>query len=74
MSDTTQKTKFSINDFFSKCDQCDLVTLTEKILNGKLQFLCSEKSVAGNFSKVTAKYLSLSLFFIEVAYLGLQLY
>ena len=29
---TTQKIKFSIKDFFSKCDQ---------ILNGKLHFLCS---------------------------------
>ena len=29
---TTQNNKFSIKDFFSKCDQ---------ILNGKLHFLCS---------------------------------
>ena len=41
-----QKMKFSINDFFSKCDQIrrklqDLVTFTEEILNGKLHFLCS---------------------------------
>ena len=37
--------KFSIKDFFSKCDQqetADLVTFTEKILNGKLRFLCSD--------------------------------
>ena len=38
--------KFSINDFFSKCDQipqetADLVTFTEEILNGKLHFLHS---------------------------------
>ena len=37
---TTQKMKFSIKDFFSKCDQirrnCGLVTFTEKIFNGKL--------------------------------------
>ena len=36
--------KFSIKDFFSKCDQirtADLVTVTEEILNGKLHFLCS---------------------------------
>ena len=42
---TTQKMKFSIKDIFSKCDQirspADLVTFTEKILNGKLHFLCS---------------------------------
>ena len=30
---TAQKMKFSIKDFFSKCDQ--------EILNGKLHFLCS---------------------------------
>ena len=40
--------KFSIKDFFSKCDQippqktADLVTFTAEILNGKLHFLCSE--------------------------------
>ena len=38
--------KFSVKDFFSKCDQtCSfpavLVTFTEEILNGKLHFLCS---------------------------------
>ena len=39
---TAQKMKFSIKDFSSKCDQiADLVTFTEKILNGKLHFLCS---------------------------------
>ena len=30
--------KFSIKDFFSKCDQ---ITFTEEIRNGKLHFLCS---------------------------------
>ena len=30
--------KFSIKDFFSKCDQ---ITITEEILNGKLHFSCS---------------------------------
>ena len=38
--------KFSIKDFFSKCDPslqfpADLVTFTEDILNGKLHFLRS---------------------------------
>ena len=36
--------KFSIKDFFSKCDQirsADLVTFTEEILNGKIHFLYS---------------------------------
>ena len=39
--------KFSINDFFSKCDKfpADLVTLTEEIFKGKLHFLCSENCV-----------------------------
>ena len=36
--------KFFIKDFFSKCDQififpADLVTCTEEILNGKLNFI-----------------------------------
>ena len=39
--------KFSIKDFFRKCDQirrcpADFVTFTEEILNRKLYFLCSE--------------------------------
>ena len=38
--------KFSIKDFFSKCDQIhqetvDLITLTEENLNEKLHFLCN---------------------------------
>ena len=38
--------KFSIKDFFSKCDQIRrklriYVTFTEEILNGKFHFLCS---------------------------------
>ena len=41
---TAQKMKFSVKDFFSKCDQfpADLVTFTEKIFNGKLHFLCGD--------------------------------
>ena len=31
--------KFSIEDFFSKCDHANLVTFTEEVLNGKLHFL-----------------------------------
>ena len=43
---TAQKMKFSIKNFFSKCDQirrelADLVTFTEEILNGILRFLCN---------------------------------
>ena len=46
---TAQKRKFSIKDFFSKCIvpqfTVDLVTFTEEILNGKLHFLCSVRSL-----------------------------
>ena len=43
---TAQKMKFSINDFFSKCEPnpqetADLVTFTEKVFMGKLYFLRS---------------------------------
>ena len=41
--------KFSINDFFNKYDQ---ITFTEEILNGKLHFLCSEKSIKALFYQV----------------------
>ena len=37
---TAQKMKFSIKDFFSKCDQI-CMTFTEEMLNGKLHFLCN---------------------------------
>ena len=43
---TAQKMKFSIKNFFSKCDQiwkqetADLVAFAEEILNGKLHFAC----------------------------------
>ena len=41
---TARKMKFSTKDFFRKCDQIhrklrDFVTVTEKILSGKLHFL-----------------------------------
>ena len=36
---TVQKMKFSIKDFFSKCDQ---------ILNGKLHFFCSNSAINKN--------------------------
>ena len=44
----SQEMKFSIKDFFIKCDQihADLVTFTEEILHGKLHFLCSEISLS----------------------------
>ena len=48
---TAQKMKFSIRDFFSKCDHTapqfparqfpvDLVTFTEEMFNGKLKIYC----------------------------------
>ena len=50
---TAQKMKFSIKDFFNKCNQIrsflqfpvDLVTFTEEILNGKLHFCAVLKVV-----------------------------
>ena len=53
--------KFTTKDFLSKCDQIRsflrthllnkfAVTFTEQILNGKLQFLCSEKIRIRKFS------------------------
>ena len=46
-----KKMKFSMKNFFSKCDQirsetADLVTFTEEILNGKLHSLFSVTSKA----------------------------
>ena len=54
-----QKMKFSIKDFFSKCDQickttADLVTFTEEILNGKFHFLCSKSEPIGGL--IIAEY------------------
>ena len=42
----TKEMKFSIKDFLDKCDKkiqflADLITFTEGILNGELNFLCS---------------------------------
>ena len=49
---TAQKIKFSIKGFFSKCDQIrrKLVTFTEEIFNGKLHFLCSDKTKSKFYS------------------------
>ena len=46
---TAQKMKFSITDFFSKCDQigsfpADLIIFTEEIYNGKLHKSAMENS------------------------------
>ena len=37
---TAQKMKFSVTDFFSKCDQ--IRSFTEEIRKGKFNFLCSD--------------------------------
>ena len=53
---TAQKVKFSMKDFFSKCDQIRGFLwiwshlFTEEILNGKLHFLCRETRLV--FSRV----------------------
>ena len=54
ISPTTQKLKFSSEDFFSKCDQIHRklriwFTFTEEILNGKLYFLRSNLLSCGFF-------------------------
>ena len=47
--------KFSIKDFFSKCDQ--IHGHIQKILNIKLHFLCAAQSSSVNFViQVTEKY------------------
>ena len=55
-----KKMKFSIKDFFSKCDQlqflADVVTLTEEILKRKLHFLFVFRGVA----RIWNKYLKIS--------------
>ena len=43
---TAQKLKFSIEDFFSKCDR--ICSFLRKLLNVKLHFLCSVSSVRNN--------------------------
>ena len=54
---TAQKMKFSIKDFFSKFP-ADLVTFTEEILNGKLNFLCCELLIFVNLRLKHSGYLS----------------
>ena len=50
---TAQKMKFSVKDFFTKCDQIfrngDLIIFTEEILNGKLHFLCSVRMYESSY-------------------------
>ena len=54
-----QKMKFSIKDFFSKCDQiCSswrfhVFTFTEKIFNGKLHFVQCQMSKDSSLERLT---------------------
>ena len=45
LPNTAQKMKFSIKDFFSKCEQIRkklwIFTFTKEIFDGKLEFKCS---------------------------------
>ena len=49
---TAQKMKFSIKDFFSKCDQI------RRKLNGKRHFLCSVRKPKVLFMKAALKHFS----------------
>ena len=57
--------KFSIKDFFSKCDQirknCGFGHIVEKILNEKLHFLCSECSLLNQNDSVIEETLLFGL-------------
>ena len=59
-SNMLQKNVFH-KDFFSKYDEIhketvDLVTFTEKILNGKLHFLCSDISISKSDALITGYF------------------
>ena len=61
-----QKMKFSIKDFFSRCDQnfpVDLVILTEEILNRKLHFC----AVIVNLNKVLIWTHNVLTFFLSLS-------
>ena len=67
---TAQNKKFSIKDFFSKCDHtcsfsADLVTFTEEILNGKLDFSVQWKS---NALIITTSFLTIKKRCLDITY------
>ena len=63
---TTQKMKFSIKDFLS-----NLVTFTEEIFNGKLNFLCSGNiGTRKNYSALEDNFKACFACFIYVLYQG----
>ena len=54
--DTAQKTKFSIKDFLSKCEEIILtiiITFTEEILDEKLHILCSVTIFLGRLFEIS---------------------
>ena len=61
------KMKFSIKDFFSKCDQIHSFLqiwshlFTEEIFNGKLHFLCSVKITADRLDQFTIILLNVNI-------------
>ena len=57
--------KFPTEDFFNKCDQIQMVTITEEIHNGKLHFLCSVCfiSVIIFVLKTTSLYFDLTYYY-----------
>ena len=64
---TGQKMKFSIKDFFSKCDQTrsfpvNLVKFTEEILNWKLNFFCSISVGATRYKKKKPNFNKIKLY------------
>ena len=66
--------KFSIKDFFSKCDQipADLVTFTEEILNGKLPFFSSEnKAVNLHVTNVKLMRKTVNRFVVQISLVSL---
>ena len=66
--------KFSIKDFFSKCDQipADLVTFPEEILNGKLPFLCSEnKAINLHLTNIKLMRKTVNRFAVQISLVSL---
>ena len=60
MLNTAQKMKFSMKDFFSKCE-----VFTEEILNGKLNFLCSVKMLDFYECLLATESVKYFFFFVE---------
>ena len=66
--------KFSIKDFFSRCDQirmkqriCGYGRLTEEIVNGKLHFLCSVRTTKLRHFKPMFPFTCICRYFAVIA-------